>query len=134
MPSRSSSQIMIIQPARKYSTATVIASSSTIEIGSSSRSAAKKGCQTRNSPKCTSNQILWKFSPGCEKSAACSASSMAITTQRGSPVSCPVRRCASLGVGDGSKVESRGGGGENKEKRGGAPCAGPSAFRQCGVG
>src|SRR6185312_14123082 len=99
-----------------------MATSSTTARGSSSRSAAKNGCQTRNSPKCTSNQILWKFSAGCEKSAACNASSIASTTQRGSPVSCPVRRCASEEGGDGGKVESRGGRAENKEKRGGAPC------------
>jgi hypothetical protein len=82
MPSSRSSHITIIQPPTKEMVRMVTMNSSTAEKSSSSRSPAMNGCHSRNSPKCTSSHTRWKSPPGVETSAACSASSIASTTQR----------------------------------------------------
>src|ERR1700674_4745393 len=68
--------------------------SRTAEKISSSRSAAMNGCHSRKRPKCTSSQMRWNSLPGAATSAACSASSIASTTQRRCAVMMVARRCA----------------------------------------
>src|SRR5438105_4651358 len=94
MPRSTSSHITIIQPARNEMVTIVMMKSSAAEKSSSSRSPAMKGCHNRKRPKWMSSHTRWKSPPGCETSAACSASSIASTTQRRLVESETARCCA----------------------------------------